>query len=138
MKRSEGRIRTTHAGRLPTPPGCEGLPMRLFRGEKVEPAVIDAGIDHVVGKQLELGIDVVHRNPSEAETPRRRDVHEPRLVDIWLRCVRLRVLHQGIDDCLDRVLTCVGDKVGARRHDHLERERGHVLAPDIEHWRLGL
>ncbi len=59
MKRSEGRIRTTHAGRLPTPPGCEGLPMRLFRGEKVEPAVIDAGIDHVVGKQLELGIDCI-------------------------------------------------------------------------------
>lgn len=59
MKRSEGRIRTTHAGRLPTPPGCEGLPMRLFRGEKVEPAVINAGIDHVVGKQLELGIDCI-------------------------------------------------------------------------------
>jgi 5-methyltetrahydropteroyltriglutamate--homocysteine methyltransferase len=59
MKRSEGRIRTTHAGRLPTPPGCEGLPMRLFRGEKVEPAVINAGIDHVIGKQLELGIDCI-------------------------------------------------------------------------------
>src|ERR1043165_4776751 len=59
MKRSEGRIRTTHAGRLPVPPGCEGLPMRLFRGERIEPAVIDAGIDQVVGKQLELGIDCI-------------------------------------------------------------------------------
>jgi 5-methyltetrahydropteroyltriglutamate--homocysteine methyltransferase len=59
MKRSEGRIRTTHAGRLPVPAGCEGLPMRLFRGEKVEPAVINAGIDEVVGKQLALGIDCI-------------------------------------------------------------------------------
>src|SRR5215831_15449716 len=50
MKRSEGRIRTTHAGRLPMPP---------FRGEKVEPAVINAGIDQVVGKQLALGIDCI-------------------------------------------------------------------------------
>ena len=59
MKRSDGRIRTTHAGRLPVPPGCEGLPMRLFRGETVEPAVINSGIDHVVRKQLELGIDCI-------------------------------------------------------------------------------
>lgn len=59
MKRSEGRIRTTHAGRLPVPPGCEGLPMRLFRGERIDPAVIDGGIDHVVGKQLECGIDCI-------------------------------------------------------------------------------
>src|SRR5262245_42223594 len=59
MKRSSDRIRTTHAGRLPTPPGCEGLPLRLFRGEKVDPSVIDAGIDEVVRKQLEAGIDCI-------------------------------------------------------------------------------
>ena len=59
MKRSSDRIRTTHAGRLPTPPGCEGLPVRLFRGEKVEPAVIDAGIDQVVRQQLDCGIDCI-------------------------------------------------------------------------------
>ncbi|HEY5963715.1 MAG TPA: cobalamin-independent methionine synthase II family protein [Xanthobacteraceae bacterium] len=59
MKRSSDRIRTTHAGRLPTPPGCEGLPVRLFRGEKVEPAVIDAGIDQVVRQQLDRGIDCI-------------------------------------------------------------------------------
>ena len=59
MKRSSDRIRTTHAGRLPVPAGCESLPMRLFRGERIEPAVIDAGIDQVVGKQLELGIDCI-------------------------------------------------------------------------------
>jgi 5-methyltetrahydropteroyltriglutamate--homocysteine methyltransferase len=59
MKNSSDRIRTTHAGRLPTPPGCEGLPMRLFRGEKVEPAVIDAGIDQVVRQQLDCGVDCI-------------------------------------------------------------------------------
>jgi 5-methyltetrahydropteroyltriglutamate--homocysteine methyltransferase len=59
MKRSSDRIRTTHAGRLPTPAGCEGLALRLFRGEKIEPAVINAGIDEVVGKQLALGIDCI-------------------------------------------------------------------------------
>src|SRR3954463_3519015 len=59
MKRSTDRIRTTHAGRLPVPPGCEGMPMRLFRGEVIDPKVIDAGIDQVVGQQLALGIDCI-------------------------------------------------------------------------------
>src|SRR6187397_320721 len=59
MKRSAEKIRTTHAGRLPVPPGCEDMPMRQFRGEKVEPATIAAGLDHVVKKQLDLGIDCI-------------------------------------------------------------------------------
>ncbi len=59
MKRSEGRIRTTHAGRLPVPPGCEGMPVRLFRGETVDPAVIASGLDHVVKAQLDIGIDCI-------------------------------------------------------------------------------
>ena len=59
MKRSSDRIRTTHAGRLPIPPGCEDLPMRLFRGETIDPAVIDAGLDEVVRRQLDLGIDCI-------------------------------------------------------------------------------
>ncbi|MBX9845100.1 MAG: cobalamin-independent methionine synthase II family protein [Xanthobacteraceae bacterium] len=59
MKRSTDRIRTTHAGRLPVPAGCEGLPLRLFRGEKVEPQVINAGIDQVVRQQLDCGIDCI-------------------------------------------------------------------------------
>ena len=33
--------------------------MRLFKGEKVDPKVIEAGIDHVVKKQLDLGIDCI-------------------------------------------------------------------------------
>jgi 5-methyltetrahydropteroyltriglutamate--homocysteine methyltransferase len=59
MKRSTDKIRTTHAGRLPTSPGCEDLPMRLFRGEPIDPAAIAAGLDHVVKRQLDLGLDVI-------------------------------------------------------------------------------
>ena len=59
MKGSPDRIRTTHAGRLPNSPGCEDLPFRLFRGESIDPAVIDAGLVHVVRKQLDIGIDCI-------------------------------------------------------------------------------
>jgi 5-methyltetrahydropteroyltriglutamate--homocysteine methyltransferase len=59
MKRSTDRIRTTHAGRLPVPKGCEDMPSRLFRGDNVEPAVIAAGLDEVVRRQLDAGIDVI-------------------------------------------------------------------------------
>jgi 5-methyltetrahydropteroyltriglutamate--homocysteine methyltransferase len=59
MKRSTERIRTTHAGRLPVSPGCENLPGRLYRGEAVDPAAIAAGIDHVVARQLDIGIDCI-------------------------------------------------------------------------------
>jgi 5-methyltetrahydropteroyltriglutamate--homocysteine methyltransferase len=59
MKRSLDRIRTTHAGRLPVSPGCEGLPLRLHRGEAIDPAVIEAGIVDVVSRQLDIGIDCI-------------------------------------------------------------------------------
>jgi len=59
MKRSSDRIRTTHAGRLPVPAGCEAMPMRLYRGEAVDAATIDAGIDEVVRRQLDLGVDCI-------------------------------------------------------------------------------
>jgi len=59
MKRSSDRIRTTHAGRLPVPPGCEDMPIRMFRGEKVDPAVIAKGLDEVVRRQLDAGIDCI-------------------------------------------------------------------------------
>jgi 5-methyltetrahydropteroyltriglutamate--homocysteine methyltransferase len=59
MKRSTDRIRTTHAGRLPVSPGCENLPGRLYRGEAIDPATIAAGIDHVVQRQLDIGIDCI-------------------------------------------------------------------------------
>lgn len=59
MRRSAGRIRTTHAGRLPNSPGCEDLPFRLFRGEAIDPATIEAGLVHVVQRQLDLGVDCI-------------------------------------------------------------------------------
>jgi 5-methyltetrahydropteroyltriglutamate--homocysteine methyltransferase len=59
MKRSTDRIRTTHAGRLPVAPGLENLPIRLFLGEVVDPATVEAGIAHVVGRQVDAGIDCV-------------------------------------------------------------------------------
>jgi 5-methyltetrahydropteroyltriglutamate--homocysteine methyltransferase len=59
MKRSTDRIRTTHAGRLPVAPGLENLPIRLFLGERIEPAAIEDGIAHVVKRQLDIGIDCV-------------------------------------------------------------------------------
>ena len=59
MKRSTDRIRTTHAGQLPPPPSCQDLPFRLFAGEKVDPAVIEAGIAETVAKQVDTGIDCV-------------------------------------------------------------------------------
>ena len=59
MKRSADRIRTTHAGRLPNSAGCDDLPIRLFRGEKIDPAVIQAGLEHVVRRQLDIGVDII-------------------------------------------------------------------------------
>jgi 5-methyltetrahydropteroyltriglutamate--homocysteine methyltransferase len=59
MKRSSDRIRTTHAGRLPVSPGLENLPVRLYLGEVVDPAVIAEGIAHGIRKQVDLGIDCI-------------------------------------------------------------------------------
>jgi 5-methyltetrahydropteroyltriglutamate--homocysteine methyltransferase len=62
MKHSTNKIRTTHCGRLPTPPGFEEMAVRLARGEasdeevraKVVPVVTDA-----VKHQADIGIDCV-------------------------------------------------------------------------------
>ena len=62
MKHSTHKIRTTHCGRLPTPPGFEEMAFRLARGEasdqevraKVVPVVTDA-----VKRQVEMRIDCV-------------------------------------------------------------------------------
>jgi 5-methyltetrahydropteroyltriglutamate--homocysteine methyltransferase len=59
VKRSSDNIRTTHAGQLPVPPSCADLPFRLYRGEAVDPPVIEAGIADVVRKQLDIGIDCI-------------------------------------------------------------------------------
>jgi 5-methyltetrahydropteroyltriglutamate--homocysteine methyltransferase len=62
VTRSERRILTTHVGSLPRPPALRDLLVRRDRGEAVDPAAlareVDAAVTHVVGKQLEVGIDV--------------------------------------------------------------------------------
>jgi 5-methyltetrahydropteroyltriglutamate--homocysteine methyltransferase len=62
MKRSERRILTTHVGSLPRPPALRDLLVRRDRGEAVDAAAlareVAAAVAHVVGKQLEVGIDV--------------------------------------------------------------------------------
>jgi 5-methyltetrahydropteroyltriglutamate--homocysteine methyltransferase len=62
MRNSAEKIRTSHAGRLPVPPGVEETAMRLPRGEvgdeevasRVVPAVAD-----VVKRQVEIGLDCI-------------------------------------------------------------------------------
>jgi 5-methyltetrahydropteroyltriglutamate--homocysteine methyltransferase len=62
MKRSERRILTSHVGSLPRPPALRDLLVRRDRGEAVDAAAlareVTAAVAHVVGKQLEVGIDV--------------------------------------------------------------------------------
>ena len=70
MKRSEHRILTTHVGSLPRPPALRDLLVRQDRGEAVDAAVLareaEAAVRHVVGKQLEAGVDV----GNDGEQPR--------------------------------------------------------------------
>jgi 5-methyltetrahydropteroyltriglutamate--homocysteine methyltransferase len=62
VTRSERRILTTHVGSLPRPPALRDLLVRRDRGEAVDAAAlareVAAAVAHVVGKQLEVGIDV--------------------------------------------------------------------------------
>jgi 5-methyltetrahydropteroyltriglutamate--homocysteine methyltransferase len=70
MKRSEQRILTTHVGSLPRPPALRDLLVRQDRGEAIDGATLareaEAAVRHVVGKQLEAGIDV----GNDGEQPR--------------------------------------------------------------------
>lgn len=62
MRRSVGRILTTHTGSLPRPPHLTSLYVRRARGEAIDAGEIaDAGrqaLRAIVPKQLEAGIDV--------------------------------------------------------------------------------
>jgi 5-methyltetrahydropteroyltriglutamate--homocysteine methyltransferase len=70
MKESEHRLLTTHTGSLPRPPALRDLLVRLDRGETIDPAALareaEAGVRHVVARQLEAGIDV----GNDGEQPR--------------------------------------------------------------------
>ncbi|HLH32652.1 MAG TPA: hypothetical protein VKY31_15740, partial [Terriglobia bacterium] len=63
MKRSTERILTTHAGRLDGPPELMQMTRELMGGKTFERPVMDSamrtGIDHVIRKQTEAGIDVI-------------------------------------------------------------------------------
>jgi len=62
MRRSDGKILTTHTGSLPRPPHLTDLYVRRARGEAVASAEIEeagrAAVRAVVPKQLDAGIDV--------------------------------------------------------------------------------
>jgi 5-methyltetrahydropteroyltriglutamate--homocysteine methyltransferase len=59
MTNSSNTILTTHAGRLPIPPSCEDLPVRIFSGQPVDDAQIEQAIADTVRKQVDIGIDCV-------------------------------------------------------------------------------
>jgi 5-methyltetrahydropteroyltriglutamate--homocysteine methyltransferase len=71
MKRSEGRILTTHTGSLPRPPELTRLLVRQSRGEPVGAAEIDAAaqaaVRWVVPKQVAAGIDVGNDGEQQRE-----------------------------------------------------------------------
>jgi 5-methyltetrahydropteroyltriglutamate--homocysteine methyltransferase len=70
MRRSEGRILTTHAGSLPRPPALVEMFAKRVRGGIVDgaemAAAIEAATNWVLPKQLDAGIDI----PNNGEQPR--------------------------------------------------------------------
>ena len=62
MKNSAHKIRTSHVGRLPVPPGFEETALRLARGsvdgEEVAARVVPVVAD-VVKRQVEIGLDCI-------------------------------------------------------------------------------
>jgi 5-methyltetrahydropteroyltriglutamate--homocysteine methyltransferase len=63
MKRSEGRILTTHTGSLPRPPDLVALLNKKEIGEAYDRAAFNARIERaiadVVGRQADVGLDIV-------------------------------------------------------------------------------
>ena len=62
MKNSAHRIRTSHVGRLPTPPGFEEMAIRLVRGELSDEEVaarVVPGVAGVLKRQVEIGLDCI-------------------------------------------------------------------------------
>ena len=64
MKRSEGRIFTTHTGSLPRPDGLVELLGAVARGEAVDRAALDSlaaeSTKEVIRKQAKAGVDVIN------------------------------------------------------------------------------
>ncbi len=72
MKRSEGRILTTHAGSLPRPKALVEMLVRLSRREAVDQAALDALAEEAtiqaVRRQAEVGIDVGNNGEQNRES----------------------------------------------------------------------
>ncbi len=64
MKRSEGRIFTTHCGSLPRPDGLVNLLGAVARGEPVDQSALDAlaaeSTQEVIRQQAKAGVDVIN------------------------------------------------------------------------------
>ena len=64
MKRSEGRIFTTHTGRLPRPEGLVELLAKVARGEEVDGSALESLADEstleVIRRQAQAGVDVIN------------------------------------------------------------------------------
>ena len=72
MKRSDRRILTTHAGSLPRAGELLRLMIALSKREAVDDSAlrreIEAGLRHVVDRQLEVGIDVANDGEQSRES----------------------------------------------------------------------
>src|SRR5581483_10783948 len=63
MKRSDGRIITSHGGSLPRPPELQALNLQKQRGEAIDEderwRLVKQSVPEVVRRQVECGVDVV-------------------------------------------------------------------------------
>jgi 5-methyltetrahydropteroyltriglutamate--homocysteine methyltransferase len=71
MRRSEGRMLTTHAGSLPRPAELVDLFARRAQGEAIDPAVlarsVDAATRDIVPRQIAAGIDILNNGEQSRE-----------------------------------------------------------------------
>ena len=67
MKRSEGRIFTTHTGSLPRPEGLVELLAKVARGEEVDESALESLADEstleVIRRQAQAGVCLLYTSP---------------------------------------------------------------------------
>lgn len=138
MKRSEGRILTTHTGSLPRPEALANLLVSQSRGEPVDPDIfrseVHAATSRTVRRQQESGVDVANNGEqsrvsfstyvtfrmsgfgglAERRTP--KDQSEFPTSTVWSTGVNLRISPK-----------CVGP-VHYERLDEVERECDELLS----------
>jgi len=85
-----GRTLVNHVGSLPRPPTSSDLPNRQEAGEAVDTAKLTGQVEiataHVIGKQVEAGVDV--GNDVEQIADLISDLGSPVPVRLWWRSVR--------------------------------------------------